>query len=225
MKRSILFTVIIISFSASISYSQVDCKVLLPAIGVSYTGSCKQGLAHGKGEAVGTDHYLGDFRKGLPDGSGTYFWLSGERYEGEWKRGLREGRGTYTFLKMGKDTSITGLWREDKYIGEKEVLPYVIEYRNSIGRVTCMRVGDRPYVKYKFSRNGGESNNINGLLLQGSSGSESNTAAFTGFEQVTFPFNGKVRFTAPNAFNMAMLTCEVRLTINKPGSWIVTLFY
>jgi len=225
MKRSILFGLLIIFFSAGISYSQDDCKVLLPAIGVSYTGSCKQGLAHGKGEAFGTDHYVGEFRKGLPEGNGTYVWQSGETYTGEWKKGLREGKGKYTFLNNGRDTSLTGLWKEDKYIGEKEVVPYIIEYRNSIGRVTCMRVGDRPYVKYKFSRSGGESNDINNLLLEGSSGSESNTAAFTGFEQVTFPFQGKVSFFAPSAFSTTTLTCEVRLTINKPGSWIVTLFY
>jgi hypothetical protein len=126
---------------------------------------------------------------------------------------------------MGRDSVISGAWKEDKYIGERPVAPYVIEYRNSIGRVTCMKVGERPYVKYKFSRNGGESNNISNLVMQGSSGSESNSASFSGFEQVIFPFKGKVVFYAPNAFMAATLTCEVRITINEPGSWIVTMFY
>jgi hypothetical protein len=113
----------------------------------------------------------------------------------------------------------------DKNIGERALAPYVIEYRNSIGRVSCIKMGNRPYVKYKFSRNGEESNNISDLLMQGSSGSERTGTSFTGFEQVTFPFKGKVTFKAPSSFMTSILTCELRLVINDPGSWIVTIFY
>jgi hypothetical protein len=226
MKRAILFTEIVIMFLfASALYAQSNCKVLIPGIGDSYSGSCKKGLADGPGEASGIDRYKGKFKKGFPDGVGTYIWQTGEIYNGEWRKGLRDGNGKYTFKYMDRDSVLAGVWKEDKYIGERALTPYVIEYRNSIGRVSCMRVGDRPYVKYKFSRNGDESNGINNLLLQGSSGSESNTVSFTGFEQVTFPFKGKVTFTAPNSFMTSMLTCELRIVINEPGSWIVTMFY
>jgi hypothetical protein len=61
--------------------------------------------------------------------------------------------------------------------------------------------------------------------MQGSSGSETTSIQFAGYEQVTFPFWGKITFNAPNEFNSMMLTCEVRLTINKPGSWIVTISF
>ncbi len=225
MKKAILYTGILIFLFASGINAQSDCKVMLPRINGSYVGSCKQGLANGQGEAIGMDKYKGEFKKGFPEGVGTYIWQTGEAYTGEWKKGLREGSGKFTFKYMGRDSVISGAWKEDKYVGVRALDPYVIEYKNSIGRVTCMRVGDRPYIKYKFSRNGGESNNISNLLLQGSSGSESNTASFTGYEQVTFPFSGKVRFYAPNAFMAATLTCELRFVINEPGSWVVTMFY
>lgn len=226
MKRAILVTgIVIMSSFASAIYAQSDCKVLLPAIGDSYTGSCKQGLANGKGEAFGIDRYKGDFRKGFPDGVGTYVWQTGESYEGEWEKGLRNGNGKYTFKYGGKDSVLAGVWKEDKYIGERALAPYVIEYRNSIGRVSCIKMGNRPYVKYKFSRNGEESNNISDLLMQGSSGSERTGTSFAGFEQVTFPFKGKVTFKAPSSFMTSILTCELRLVINDPGSWIVTIFY
>jgi len=191
----------------------------------SYSGECKKGLADGKGEAKGVDRYIGAFKKGLPDGNGTYIWHTDQTYSGEWKRGLRDGKGKYTNKYMGRDSTISGIWREDKYIGETDIETYIIEYRNSIGRVSCIKIGDRPYVKYVFSRNGGPSNNISNLLLQGNSGSESNSSAFTGFEQVTFPFKGKVTFNAPNSFMTSILFCELRLVINEPGSWIVTMFY
>lgn len=226
MKRLIFFagTLILTSFSGSIS-AQEDCKVLMTTISVHYQGSCKHGLADGKGEASGIDRYTGNFRKGYPYGKGTYVWHTGEKYVGEWKNGLRDGAGVLTFKYMDRDSVLSGVWRDDKYIGEKAVSPYVIEYKEGIGRVTCMRVGDRPYVQIKFLRNGGEGNIMTNLLMQGSSGSEKISSAFRGFEQAEFPFSCKVRFNAPNAFYTATLNCEVRFTINNPGAWIVSISY
>lgn len=225
MKRNILCTAFaIISVSGSVIFAQDDCKVLNSSIGVSYNGSCKKGLAEGTGEAMGVDRYKGEFKKGLPDGEGTYFWLTGEIYAGEWRKGLREGKGKYSYKYMERDTVISGIWKKDKYIGEVELAPYIIEYRNGISRVSCIKVGGRPYVKFKFALNGAESNDISNILLQGSSGSESNTTEFTGFEQIVFPFNCRVTFQAPNAFRAAMITCELRFVINEPGSWIISMF-
>jgi hypothetical protein len=205
--------------------AQTLCKVLKPEISGTYTGSCKQGLADGLGEATGEDFYRGEFVKGLPDGTGTYLWKNGATYEGEWKKGRRDGDGTYTYKSSEGDSILAGRWKNDKYLGVPLKAPYVIEYRNNIGRVSCTRIADRPYVKYKFLRNGIEANIFSNVLMQGSSGTESNTGSFVGFEQVTFPFKGKLTFTAPNSFMSATLSCELRLTINEPGAWIVTIFY
>ncbi len=215
----------ITSVYASVVFAQNNCKVLMAGIGDTYKGSCKKGLADGHGEASGIDKYKGQFKKGLPDGTGTYTWQSGDTYTGEWKKGLRDGRGKYIFKYMGRDSVISGLWKDDKYAGENLPAPFIVEYRNSIGRVSCIKVGERPYVKYVFSRNGAPSNNISELLLRGSSGSEKMYSSFTGFEQVTFPFTGKVSFKAPNSWMSAIINCELRLVINEPGSWVVTMFY
>lgn len=226
MKRNALLIIILASFLfTDVVFAQSGCKVLLPAISASYIGECKRGLADGTGHATGEDFYKGEFVKGLPEGKGTYIWKNGGTYDGEWKKGLRDGYGIYSHKYQSRDSILEGVWKEDKYLGKRALAPYVIEYRNGIGRVSCMRSGDRPYVKYVFSRNGGESNNISGLLLQGSSGSENQLPAFTGFENVRFPFHGDVKFFAPNNFYSAILTCELRLTINNPGAWIVTIFY
>ncbi len=224
MKRIILFTVsLIVSLFISIIFAQDDCKVLLPKISGSYTGSCKKGLANGQGEAIGVDHYKGDFKKGYPDGIGTYTWQTGETYVGKWVKGLRNGEGQYTFKYMNRDSVQSGQWKDDKYIGKVALAPYVVEYMNSIGRITCIRNGDRPYVRYTFSRP-----DVSNLLLQGSSGIENvnlYASGFTGFEQVTFPFKGNVKFNAPSTLNTITLTCELRITINQPGSWVVTISF
>jgi hypothetical protein len=46
-----------------------------------------------------------------------------------------------------------------------------------------------------------------------------------GYENIDFPFEGRVKFTAPNAFNTALLDCELRFVINEPGAWTLTVFY
>ncbi len=71
------------------------------------------------------DQYNGEFKKGLPEGTGIYIWETGEKYEGSWKKGMRDGEGSYTFKSEGKDTVLTGIWKEDKYVGKQEVAPYV----------------------------------------------------------------------------------------------------
>lgn len=223
MRRSFLYTTVTALIFAGDLFAQESCKVLLPAISGTYKGSCKKGLADGPGESAGVDKYAGEFKKGYPYGKGTYIWSTGETYTGDWKAGLRDGEGAYHFKYEGKDSLLTGLWKDDRFIGPKRVDPYVIEYRNGIGRITCIRVGDRPYVKYQFTRGGGESNIASNISMQGSSGTESQGPAFTGFEQVKFPFKGKITFVAPNAFNAAMINCELRITINEPGSWLINM--
>jgi hypothetical protein len=227
MKTSSLFTVIVlISLLSNVIYGQNTCKVLNPRIGDSYTGPCKQGLADGNGVALGIDQYKGEFKKGLPDGQGVYIWQTGEKYDGSWKKGLRDGLGSFSFKSAGRDTLTKGIWKEDRYLGEKEIAPYAILYRNSIIRVSCVKSGDIPnYVVYKFSRAGGSASDINELQLQGSSGDENISTNFIGFEQVTFPFEGKIKFIAPNALHTSTISYELRYAINQPGAWTVTIYY
>ncbi|MCJ7820684.1 MAG: hypothetical protein MUP53_05735 [Bacteroidales bacterium] len=229
MKKVVLLSAVItmILLPCSIINGQDNCKVLIPRIGDSYKGSCKNGLADGRGEAFGVDQYNGDFKKGYPDGNGTYIWQSGDRYEGDWRKGLRDGKGTLIVKYMGRDSVLAGVWKQDTYLGKEVLPPYVIKYRNGVGRISFMKFGDTPYyIKFKFTR-GGETTggNVTGLLLTGNTGNESMTTTFTGYENVTFPFEGKVKFTAPNAFNTAEINCEVRFVINQPGAWVMTIFY
>lgn len=229
MKRVYLVKAFItLSLLTTVTFGQNDCKVLLPSISESYTGPCKNGLAEGRGEASGIDHYSGDFKKGLPHGIGTYTWKTGEVYNGEWKNGHRNGEGEFTFNHMGRDSVLTGVWKTDKYIEKGARIPYMIGYRGNIGRVVFWKAGDKPFnIKYKFSRAGEASSfiAITNLLLNGSSGTENISTSFTGYENVSFPFEGKVKFNAPNSFNTVSLDCELRFVINEPGNWMVTIYY
>lgn len=223
MKIFILFSVLLTLSPALMS--QESCRVLLPQIVGNYSGSCKKGLADGPGEAIGIDRYRGNFKKGLPDGLGRYVWVSGESYEGSWQSGLREGQGTYTYKIAGRDSVVAGLWSKDNYIGVKAEEPYTVTYKNSISRVSFVKLGTLPSVMFKFSRAGGPSDGVTNLLMQGSSGDEVVMSNFTGYDNVTFPFESTVRFNAPSLLHSIILNCELRFRINQPGSWLVTISY
>lgn len=236
MKKVVLLLCsIAISSWFSSAWPQNECKVLKPGIDGTYTGGCKQGLANGQGVAAGVDHYTGEFKKGLPDGTGTYVWENGEKYEGQWKKGLRDGTGTFTSKHDGRDSVITGIWASDNYVGEKSIPPYSIQYRSGVSRVSCVRTGDQPLrVYYKFTRGGTTSEHtspISDLLLQGSSGNETGSSNNFGFDDVTFPFEGKIKFSAPTAFSSpgsqtaVTLSYELNFVINQPGAWMVTIYY
>ena len=199
------------------------CKVLKEGISKEYKGKCKKGLAHGYGEAKGVDTYVGQFRKGLPNGEGKYIWESGAVYEGKWKKGLRNGYGKYTFQYNGKDSIQEGIWKSDKFIGKKIKADYKITYKKGMQSVSIRRVGEGNQVEIKILRAGNRLG-VSNLLLTGSSGTELITQIFIGFENIEFPFDGRLSYSAPNEFyTLNYLGSILEYTLETPGSWEIII--
>ncbi len=129
MKKSIsLLVFLCISFFV---FSQ-DCTVEMQALKGTYAGECKKGKANGKGKALGTDTYEGDFKSGLPDGEGTYTWANGNRYIGHFTNGLKEGKGNFFYKRENaKDSILAGYWLNDKYNGLQETA-YKLVYKSRL---------------------------------------------------------------------------------------------
>ncbi len=211
-------------FLTLLSFGQTDCKVLKAEISLIYKGECKDGLAHGVGEASGRDFYEGEFKKGLPHGQGTYEWTSGEVYEGAWRKGLRHGAGKYSFFSNGRDTTLAGRWVNDEYVGGKSSSQaYKVLYKDNIGRIKFVRFGEGGNIRMKFLQSGGEVGAQN-LMLSGDSGTIREQRYFVGFENAEFPFSGKVVFYAPSVWGASTMRCELRFEINEPGSWEVYIY-
>ncbi|KAJ0977534.1 hypothetical protein J5N97_013008 [Dioscorea zingiberensis] len=70
---------------------------LLPN-GDFYTGNWRGGVPHGTGKYLWTDGcmYEGEWQNGKTMGRGKFSWPSGATYEGEFKAGFMDGIGTYT---------------------------------------------------------------------------------------------------------------------------------
>ncbi len=135
----IISILIILCFiNNNIYCQQSNCEVLLDDIKGTYTGECVKGKAYGLGKSIGTDTYEGNFKDGLPEGSGKYTWKNENYYVGNWKKGRLEGAGEMHYKTVTlQDSVITGFWKKGKYIGLYEKQFMVIGSTSRITKVDC----------------------------------------------------------------------------------------
>jgi len=209
--------------SALLLYSQETCKVLKPGITDTYEGKCKNGLAHGKGIATGTDHYEGQFVKGQPHGTGKYTWANGDTYNGEWAYGERNGVGKYIMKLNGRDSIQDGVWQDDDYKGPKPKSPNVT-YKSGVDRYTFQKNNTtKNRVLIDFTQNGIRNKRMTNLLMSTTSGSETKVGESIGYDFVTFPVSIKIKYTSPNKLQTISYTVEFEFEIFEPGDWKVEL--
>lgn len=91
-------------------------------------------------------HYVGDFTKGIPEGSGKVIYNNGDKYEGGWQQHLPHGNGTM-YYKSGQ--LVKAIWnsgRPDKIIDE--IVPkddHGESYNSSDIKVWAVIVGAAQY--------------------------------------------------------------------------------
>jgi len=86
-----------------------SCRVLDPELRTAYAGPCVDGLAEGRGAALGSAHYVGEFKAGRKHGKGVKTWANGDRYEGDFVEDRKEGSGIYSWGR--------GPWAGERYEG------------------------------------------------------------------------------------------------------------
>jgi hypothetical protein len=194
-----------------------DCKVMVSALQGTYDGGCKNGMAQGKGSAKGTDTYTGNFRKGYPHGRGTYTWASGDMYEGIWNMGMREGEGTLKTTRHGRDSVLTGIWKNDRYEGPKPIAPTIIQTFNVVS-TTFNRTGEGSKISISFFQNG-LFNNVESLEIVANSGNQNRAGRTTSFYDIRFPFRCKLNYLSWNSLKTFQYSCILEFEISQPGSW------
>jgi hypothetical protein len=204
------------------------CNVLMPEIGEEYVGNCRRGLAHGKGIASGEDFYQGEFRRGFPHGAGTYTWSNGDTYEGAWRRGQMHGQGTFTIAE--NDSAFYGYWVNNEFkrlvdtTAVKQIPNYEIYYQRNLISTRFLRVIDGDKVLFTF-RDQSANRRVRNIHTLGTSGNYISYGRFFGFENVTFPFEGKISFLAPSRTGEVVFQIDLFFKINQPGSWEVQLSF
>ncbi len=223
MKKSIfavLSTCLLLSFSHPV-YCQTYCKVLKPEISLDYQGECKKGLAHGQGEAYGRDHYIGEFKKGWPNGNGFYEWNNGDSYEGGWKTGERHGNGKFTFTISTEILILEGRWANDEFVGRKN--EYKIEERSNIS-FSIRRIGEGNKVSFRLPTVKDPNKRIHDLVLISSSGKEVRNDNMVGIENLSFPATLSLSFYLENKLQPQKSVASLRITFYGPGEYEITIY-
>jgi len=180
-----------------------DCVVEQESLKGVYAGDCVKGKADGKGKATGVDMYEGEFKKGLPDGTGTYTWKNKDEYTGSFKKGLKDGKGKihYAEARAGVTTEQAGYWKKDKYIGEYEKQYEIKATTTKVGRINCrLSNKDGKNLSFNVAKLGegvgavGEVVIISGRFYNRNTQNMTNLS-ITRFTDVTFPFRAIFNFT------------------------------
>lgn len=204
--------------------AQENCKVFVPQISGQYVGKCKKGLAHGKGLAIGIDRYEGSFKKGYPEGKGTYTWSTGEVYTGEWLNGKRNGIGTYTFTEDGQLMEQEGVWKDDVYKGPVPEKPKVI-MSHSIERYSFQKQGDDANQLTIFFYLGGANNtDLEDFTITNTSGTVFKSRGSVGIESISFPLTCKVKYNSWNKTFTSRVRTSFEFQITEPGRWVLKLY-
>jgi len=219
--KSILIASIFLFISIYAYSQEISGPVLKKELAGKYEGELKKGLAHGMGTAIGTDAYTGHFTKGFPAGECTYTFSNGDIYRGEFSKGLFSGKGTLTYKRANGDSIVEGYWNDGKYSGKTMVTPY--EISNKTGSVNpsiiCNGEGNKieivvmdPFSKYVIPQ----------IMAIGQYTQQSYYAR-TLYADAVFPIIFDIRYSCTNKTNSATINSTIRIKINKPGNWLVTL--
>jgi hypothetical protein len=222
-KKGNLILVWILVFSGVTGYSQnEECKVNMPSIAGKYTGECRKGLAHGQGTSQGINSYSGSFKNGLPHGIGTYTWADGSIFDGHWSNGMKDGGGKM----VTKDSTYTGIWKEDKYYGKEIIPPYKIDRTQNITKTTFFKSKSTfDAIKIRFFQGAVEQGGIKSVDLAYTSGEQFHDGTIYGIQHPSFPIDIRIKFTADNSFGQVQFDGYFDFTINEPGAWDVRISY
>lgn len=219
----LLFISLLINTNSLAQEISENCRVLLHTISGVYQGGCKNGFAHGKGISQGIDKYEGRFKKGLPNGSGKYFWANGNIYDGEWKMGRRNGVGK--FFSSSNGESVLGYWKDDEFINELEDPGFRINNQYNIQSISIDRnieVDDK--IVIVFMRDGKILTEVDNLDISVNNGFLTKSNGYA-YRNIIFPWTCNINFTAYTKLTYAPFQCKVNFEIMKKGSWQITIKY
>lgn len=222
LKRILLFLYFLVQ-SAYLFSQENDstCKVLLKEISGSYNGPCKNGLAEGKGTALGEDSYTGFFQNGLPEGKGKYTYKNGNVFTGYWKNGLKNGEGKFKNVANGKTTFISGYWSDGNYVGPSKPDVYRITNVNNIESHTIEKIAaDENLIEISFEKVAKKyiPKDLEITISSGYKIEQNLRIIVKGF---ACPVNCSVRFTIPTSGGVRQ--CNFGFDILEPGKYAVSL--
>jgi len=225
MKKIVILSIILCAFYFTGLSQKLDGPVLKKELVGKYEGEQKKGLANGKGTATGKDSYTGEFKKGLPDGDGVYTDSLGNVYKGAFRLGKKEGKGEFMPVPSSNEKPMIGFWQDDKYVGKVKIDPY--EITNKTGSVSPRIYSTGPGNKIEIDVLDPYDNSLvdANIFMIGQGNSRNDTSYHKYFcEDAVFPIEFDINYSCRTKLGgTAMVASTIRIKLNKPGSWMITL--
>lgn len=225
MKRNLILVLFNFALITNGFCQKVEGPVLNSELVGRYDGSLKKGLAHGKGTAIGINTYTGEFKRGLPDGEGVYTDRKGNIYKGSFHLGKKEGKGVFTPAQPSNEQSISGYWENDEYVGAEKLEPYVISNKTGSCNPRVYPAGAGKKIEI-CAINPVNSNYLRISIFLIGDAIERPPEQYSGryyFDDCSFPIEFDMKYQSSNKLGTARIDNTVRIKINKPGSWVITL--
>jgi hypothetical protein len=223
MRKIVFLSVLFYAIIFSGFCQKIEWSVLKKELVGTYVGELKKGLANGKGTAVGQDSYTGDFKKGLPDGQGIYTDSEGNIYKGSFLKGYKEGKGELTYKgDNNKESVLIGYWEADKYIGKEKKDPYEISNKTGGVNPRIFNTGEGNKVEITIIDPVSHGFITGNIFLIGQASPRTTFNRYY-YEDATFPLEFDIQYTCRNKLGTASIANTIRIKINKPGNWVVTL--
>lgn len=94
-----------------------------------------------------------------------------------------------------------------------------------VARVTLTKKSDdgNNTVEVVVMSSGTPIRNVEDMQMTGNSGTTTSAGSYMGFDNVSVPFEGNIRFKAPNKMNTAVYDREVRFEVDEPGKWTLRI--
>lgn len=222
MKTNVLLSIILCALYFTGFSQKPEGPVLKNELVGKYEGEQKKGLANGKGTARGKDTYRGEFKKGLPDGEGIYTDSLGNVFKGFFRLGKKNGQGVFTPTVSSKEQTISGFWQDDKYIGKEKIEPFQIS--NKTGSVSPRIFNSGPGNKVEISVMDPVNNSYleATILLIGKATPRISYGRYT-YDDVSFPVEFDIQYNCTNKYRVGNIYNTIRIKINAPGNWVITL--
>jgi hypothetical protein len=225
MKKILVLSIIFCALYFTSLCQTIEGPVLKKELVGKYEGGQKKGLAHGIGTATGINTYTGNFRNGLPDGEGVYTDRVGNVYKGSFRFGKKEGKGVFTPVQSSNEKPIIGYWENDEYVGAEKLDPYEISNKTGSCNPRLYAAGAGKKVEI-CAINPVNSSYLRIRIFMIGDATERPPERYSGrycFDDCNFPIEFDMRYNSPNKLGTGGIENTVRIKINKPGNWFITL--
>ncbi len=229
--KKIITLIFALTFSLALM-SQGGNSVLVKELQGQYNGESKKGLAQGDGAAKGTDTYIGEFKKGYPNGFGVYTYLNGSTYVGAFKKGIWDGYGLLNDMSSGVRIQYYGLWISGKLVipNDARGLYKVDHFQGASMIVPVVKRGNeyKTQIFIEFTERGVPTKTATIQSFEISSGEYVNNMDRTLNREIQFanieefPVTLKLKYLYKQV-DWRNQDCEFEVTLFVPGEWTIKL--